>query len=114
MQHHLDKRLLQPVLHVLQLLLVGLQVCSMLACIPQQHLHAFQLTASRLHHSSDHGQLAVSHQLMPVKLWEDARMQMHHNMQCEVSADIRLHLYASLMETGFCSETLTHGAVVSS
>ena len=46
---HLDEGFLQSLLCMLQVSLVGLQVCRMLACISEQELHAFQLAAPRLH-----------------------------------------------------------------
>lgn len=53
MEACLGQGFLQAVVSMLQVTLVSLQVCSMLACICEQELHAFQLAASRLHHSTE-------------------------------------------------------------
>ena len=47
---HLGESFLQSVLTLLQEVIISQQVCGMLPSIPQQQLHAFQLTASRLQH----------------------------------------------------------------
>ena len=59
MEACLGKAFLQSVLNVLQLAVVSLQNCCMLASISEQELQAFQLAASRLQAAKRGAQFVV-------------------------------------------------------